>query len=349
MSSSPAARKPNHRRWLQFGLRTFLIAVVVVALGMGWLRWQIQQAQRRDAAVNKVARLLGAIGYAHELTPDGYLVAHPEPPGPDWLNQLLGVNLRLRPRVLNVLARHEDIDDSLRQAGEHLALLPTVETVHMSDVRFSRQGMASLARLQGLKTLNLVTCMFPEQALEELAGCERLESLSLGRLPAADGGGPAAETITDAGVANLAGLKQLRELDLSNTEVSDQGLAVIAQLPRLETLQLAGTKITDEGVAQLAGLKHLRELNLAFNEGISDKSVASLSGLNLRVLNLYGTQLGDAGLLGLCDMSQLESLYINGTQVSPAAAAAFQRDHPHIAVQYAAPSVFQPGSFSPGR
>ncbi|MFZ0791859.1 MAG: hypothetical protein WAM94_19775, partial [Chromatiaceae bacterium] len=42
-------------------------------------------------------------------------------------------------------------------------------------------------------------------------------------------------------------LKQLRELDLNDTQVTDSGLALLAALPTLERLRLARTRITDAG------------------------------------------------------------------------------------------------------
>jgi hypothetical protein len=45
-------------------------------------------------------------------------------------------------------------------------------------------------------------------------------------------------------------MDRLRELDLNDTQVTDQGLTFVAGLPRLEELRLARTKISDEGFRQ---------------------------------------------------------------------------------------------------
>jgi hypothetical protein len=69
--------------------------------------------------------------------------------------------------------------------------------------------------------------------------------------------------VTDDTLALVAGLAALRELDLSNSAVTDAGLARLAELPQLERLRLANTGITDSGLqAHLASHPTLRELDL---------------------------------------------------------------------------------------
>ena len=60
-----------------------------------------------------------------------------------------------------------------------------------------------------------------------------------------------AEPITDETVASLWGLAECLELDLRNTEVSDAGLVHLRQLTKLRFLYLSDTNVTEEGVAML--------------------------------------------------------------------------------------------------
>jgi len=55
----------------------------------------------------------------------------------------------------------------------------------------------------------------------------------------------------------------LRILDLSDTRVTDAGLAHIAQFEALEYLSLRGTRVTDAGLPHLARLRALQELHLS--------------------------------------------------------------------------------------
>jgi hypothetical protein len=67
---------------------------------------------------------------------------------------------------------------------------------------------------------------------------------------------------TDADLKRLAGLKDLRELQLNDTHVTDAGLKHLAGLPHLRLLYLAGTPVTDAGLQELLPLQELQELNL---------------------------------------------------------------------------------------
>ena len=58
--------------------------------------------------------------------------------------------------------------------------------------------------------------------------------------------------VIDAGLKNLAALKQLKTLDLGGTKVTDAGLKDLATLKQLQVLDLASTKVTDAGVKELA-------------------------------------------------------------------------------------------------
>jgi uncharacterized membrane protein len=66
--------------------------------------------------------------------------------------------------------------------------------------------------------------------------------------------------ITDSGLAVVAKFPNLTRLHLSRTPISDAGLVHLERLERLEYLNLYGTRITDQGVARLGALEHLRTL-----------------------------------------------------------------------------------------
>jgi hypothetical protein len=74
----PQQRK---RRWLQFSLRTLLVAVTLLAV---WLGLWTDRARRQRVAVQRVRELGGDIRYDYENQKGG------QPPGPEWLRRLLG-------------------------------------------------------------------------------------------------------------------------------------------------------------------------------------------------------------------------------------------------------------------
>jgi hypothetical protein len=74
---------------------------------------------------------------------------------------------------------------------------------------------------------------------------------------------------------NIANLRYLNELDLTNASVSDEQIAGFQDVPRLTTLRLDGTNVTDKGLEVLASLGSLRELSL-LGTNVTPKGVRRL-------------------------------------------------------------------------
>jgi hypothetical protein len=58
---------------------------------------------------------------------------------------------------------------------------------------------------------------------------------------------------TDAGLASLVGLADLKSVDLSATAVTDAGLKHLAGLTSLHDLIVTNAEVSDAGLAHLAG------------------------------------------------------------------------------------------------
>ena len=63
--------------------------------------------------------------------------------------------------------------------------------------------------------------------------------------------------ITDAGLTELRGLKNLTRLDLGDdllggTQITDAGLKELRELKNLTTLNLSNTRVTDAGLTELS-------------------------------------------------------------------------------------------------
>ena len=172
--------------------------------------------------------------------------------------------------------------------------------------------IAALAGIESLESLHLshhFVSVFKgirvfDHAIEKIAPLKQLRSLQL--------------KSTRVTGAHLDAFELLERLDLTQTDVNDEGLASIARLPRLKTLRLRSTRVTDSGLAALARLPGLVELDLADLE-LSDEGVAHLAGLDgLRTLNLRGAGISDAGLGHLSDMHELVDLNLYRTRITNA-------------------------------
>jgi Leucine-rich repeat (LRR) protein len=111
------------------------------------------------------------------------------------------------------------------------------------------------------------------------------------------------DSITNKGLANLRGLNDLMELDLSRMEsfrnpnvnrvwkpLSDACVVHLQALSRLETLVLSGNRITDQGLAELAKIRTLKSLDLEATD-ITDAGLVHLEGLKaLRTVDLNATR-----------------------------------------------------------
>jgi uncharacterized membrane protein/mono/diheme cytochrome c family protein len=104
-------------------------------------------------------------------------------------------------------------------------------------------------------------------------------------------------TFGDAQLAALEAIApQILWLDVSGTQITDAGLAVVEKFPNLTRLHLHRTAITDAGVMHLARLSHLEYLNL-YETKITDTGLASLAGLpSLRALYVWRTGVTTQGI-----------------------------------------------------
>jgi len=145
--------------------------------------------------------------------------------------------------------------------------------------------------------------------------------------------------ITDESLKSLSRL-HLEELDLSETAITNNGLAYLKNNPGLMSLNLGNCQwISDEGLRHIQDLTHLTRLYLknlrVSNTGldylrrlfrlthlvlrgtnISGTGLLILEGLyNLRYLDISRTQIDDAGLLPICRFRYLETLLLEGCKI----------------------------------
>lgn len=81
--------------------------------------------------------------------------------------------------------------------------------------------------------------------------------------------------VTDAGLAPFKNLKQLQTLLLDSTNVRNEGLTHLKELTKLQVLSLVNTSVRDEGLVHLKELKQLQMLNLN-NTQVTDAGIREL-------------------------------------------------------------------------
>jgi 5-hydroxyisourate hydrolase-like protein (transthyretin family) len=171
-----------------------------------------------------------------------------------------------------------------------------------------------------------------DEALRQVGAFPRLRELLLCKGQATDDGLKAitrlkelekvliwdAEHITDAGALNFAGLKKLNYVQLSNAQIGDATLAVLAQSPSLTGLSLQGNSFTDAGLKHLAGKRQFRILWVsARKQRFTDAGMRQLAGLKeLQVLGIDNLAISDEGVAALKDLTDLRQLYLQFNKAS---------------------------------
>jgi Leucine-rich repeat (LRR) protein len=122
-----------------------------------------------------------------------------------------------------------------------------------------------------------------------------------------------ADALAEA-IERLPALGPLTSLDASRTQISDDQLAVVSQLPSLTTLSLTETAIADRGVALLRSLENLQTLYLGSTQITND--ALPLSGLReLRILDISATKVS-GNLASLAELPQLEWLVLRDLELT---------------------------------
>ena len=84
------------RRWFQYSLRTLLLFMLLVSIGMSWVAVRIQRARRQREAVEAIQKLGGLVRYDYQVQQSGNPLPGAGPPGPAWLRNLLGEDIFAR-------------------------------------------------------------------------------------------------------------------------------------------------------------------------------------------------------------------------------------------------------------
>src|ERR1051325_3541893 len=137
-------------------------------------------------------------------------------------------------------------NEKITGAGlQDLKGLQDLEYLDVSGSRqFNDQGMKHAAAFKNLKFLNVSNTKLTEAGMREIAGLEQLEQLTASGMLL---NGPGQNEPTDMAIQELGRLKQLRKLELSNTQLGDLGMAAFDKLPQLQELTI-GHQVTDAGV-----------------------------------------------------------------------------------------------------
>jgi hypothetical protein len=265
--------KPR-RRWYQYSLRTLLLLMLLVSVGMSLVATRMRAARRQRDAVAAIKKSGGWVTYSHDDDTSFPLPGRP-PPGPLWLRRLLGDDFFTTVEGAYV---ESDADFECLERLDQLKRLRCGPEV-------TEAGLAHLKDLRHLRDLDLMGHRVAGAKFEHITALTELEDLNL-----------SGTDIGDAELERLKTMSQLHFLGLVDTKISDAGLRHLEGLDRLEELLLNKTQIGDTGVEHLKGLTRLKRLGLGETR-ITDAALECLTGLkNLQRLGLQFTNVSAEGV-----------------------------------------------------
>jgi hypothetical protein len=166
----------------------------------------------------------------------------------------------------------------------------------------TNKHMKKIKALSAIRKLVMRSAEVTDAGVAHLKDLKELRELDLGEC----------KRITDVGLAYIKDLKELRKLNLSWCDlITDAGLAYLKDLKELRKLDfMRCLRITDAGLAYVKDLRELKELDLSLCRRITDAGVAYLKDLKeLRELDLRFCELiTDVGLAYLKDLKELRKL-----------------------------------------
>jgi Leucine-rich repeat (LRR) protein len=200
--------------------------------------------------------------------------------------------------VTELQLRHLDVtDDGLK----NLTTGPALSYLNLTGTKIRGTCLEKFCT-PSLRVLQLSDTLTNDDSLRQLDNATGLGRLWL------DG-----TKITNDGLAHLAKVKWLKSIDLRRTDVTDEGLAHLSQMPSLVRIDLTGHKITDDGVAHLAKIPSIHTLDLS-GTAITGSGLRHLAKVpTLLELLLSDTNLSREGFEHLTNLPRPppgESLYL---------------------------------------
>ncbi len=257
--------RPAINRWLRVSLRSLLVVLTLLAVGLGWFA---NYAHKRTTAFAKIEEAGGEIQMA--------------PTKPTLLEQWFGseifgsvyrIDLRQgKERVDNSLLEHLGNLTELQQldlsyahvddAGvQHIAELPLTE-LWLQSTKITDASAATLSQMPTLVDLQLNSTDLSNQFLESLEPLPNLREL-----------GMRGTKVTGEGMAFMPRHSKLERFDVYHTDVDDAGVARLTDCTALARLGLSMTNVTDEVFAELAKMPQLTDVDLSGNRPVTTEAV----------------------------------------------------------------------------
>jgi hypothetical protein len=173
----------------------------------------------------------------------------------------------------------------------HLKALRKLENVNFHFTPLNDAGLQAIAQVPISGRLWMAHTRFTDEGAASLKSQTRITRCGIGSTDKASSGEAVAalthlpledlalldNQATPAGLAHAAKIATLRRLDVSHAPtVTDESLALVAQMPLLEEFNLGSAQVTDAGLQALAASKSLKRLTLSGLKNVTAVGVEQL-------------------------------------------------------------------------
>jgi hypothetical protein len=167
-----------------------MLIVLIIAIVLGW---QVNKAREQREVVQAIQKYGGWVHYDQEFV-NGNLAPGRSPWAPRWLRRMLGDEFFRSVRQVNLV-----YDDSTGSRFDNANVQPCDDLLR------------KVAKLPGVKSLMLRKSQTTDEGLRQVGRMTQLKELYIWD----------ARSVTDAGIAHLAGLENLQKIHISHSNLTD--------------------------------------------------------------------------------------------------------------------------------
>ena len=219
---------------------------------------------------------------------------------------------------------------AFRRAGGRVQFTKSTAVLDVEIKRWSSSNewrmilLHQLSKLKRIRSIKMtVGGEYADELLQAVSDSSELREVDL-----------SFTSLTNEGLRHVATYRLLESLDLSSTRITDAGLSACSALPLLSKLSLSGTSINDQGIRAFQSLAGLQSLDLS-NTNVSDSAIPFLRGLpRLQTLDLCSTLVTDAAIDSLAQFPALASVDLTSSLVSHEAVQKFAGRRPKVDVAW---------------
>ncbi len=209
--------------------------------------------------------------------------------------------LQYLPTLQSINLRGPEVTDACIDA---LLRVKTELSLALFETNLSDRALRRFDEFQNLKSLSFAGKLSPRVNLSRLGRIATLKSLSL-NLP-----------VDESMIKDLANLKQIEILSLSEVQVSPVLVESLNQLDQLELFMLHVDDLTDDQCGDLAKVKTLFHLSVFRSKHLTPAGWKSITDAPIQSLSVSGSSVSDLTLAHLGSISELKYLSISDAPVT---------------------------------